>query len=245
MDKVRNILSNNISNELLLLPCNERYPIKDEANILWGIRLLYQLDPQNFIISKNIQGESSFKELIINSSNNDPISRRSPNENDKIFEVTPEIINLERTNLYIALNLLKIYEVYPDKDNDFKKDILESCETIISQFVINNNTENLYFKITHAQCIKSYFVALASDELKKLMQKVIQAGSQISDKSAVYSLCLKIDQLTKQSSVNNGEKPLTTTEKVSLYNNILSIGKTLGDIAEPYVEKLSEYNILT
>ncbi|MCH7574808.1 MAG: hypothetical protein IIA59_06755 [Candidatus Marinimicrobia bacterium] len=138
--------------------------ISDESFVLWGIRLLFEIKGDQFSIGSKFVGTKSFFELTKSLAQRPHDQRRHPQQKDLVLEITPEIRTLERTNLYSALNLIKILSQMKrakknmnTDDQDSIEAVVKSIKTILTEYILDQELpQNLYFICLKYTCLTEY-----------------------------------------------------------------------------------------
>lgn len=128
--------------------------IKDESNILWGLRTLYDNRKDNFSINNKFSGKLGFEKLVTILASRPINSRRFPTFDELRLEVTPEILNLERTNLFVAFNLSFLLHHKYNFSKEFNSNLEVSIKKILDEYIFDQPiNDNLYFKSLRYRCL--------------------------------------------------------------------------------------------
>jgi hypothetical protein len=141
--------------------------VKDESNVLWGLRLLYQLRRtrgENISIGTLCKGAASFHELITTLARRPISKRRVPEEKDLILETTPELRTLERTNLYTAINLIGLLPLLDPERSECVESVKSAVASVFEEYIVPGDTpQNVYFVCLRYKFLTEYLPHLDSD----------------------------------------------------------------------------------
>ncbi len=203
--------------------------IKDEANIFWGLRVLVKELKNDFNLKEqNLNGTTGFERLIT-SLLECPINKRQfPNQNDLILEITPEINTLERTNLYIAINLLEIISLDISWNDNFKKLIGNKVREILDKYILSVPVcENLYFQCLKYRCCINY-IENKENVVEKIKLENTSKVQSISKKNNQHSNITIVDSenvnvIIGDSNITGDSNIINEVEKLEKYISAMSL----------------------
>lgn len=175
LKKLEGILNEYITNDYTLQQSvTYKNNIQDESNIVWGIRLLHDLQKQHFSLGGRFRGNDGFVKLLLHISSRPSDMRIFPKQEDLVLEITPELRTLERTNLYVAFNLIQCLPTLKAKNQE-RQEILAIINSILTECVLNPAISgNLYFLCLKYRCLQDFIKLLPDQPRKSDLSKEVQ-----------------------------------------------------------------------
>lgn len=194
LNRLRSILSGYIDDDCGLRESTTHgSQIKDEANIFWGLRILYQEEGDLFNLENRFRGTRDFENLFLSLLNRLNIfdsphrHRISPKEDDLIFEVTPEIYTVEKTDLYILFNLLELISRKSKFRQNFRAEVGRILNMELERLIVKRPLpDNLYFLSLKYACLTKYmYIPRANSTVHKAPRKPSAISMQVVDRRLV------------------------------------------------------------
>lgn len=204
--------------------------VKDEANIYWALRLISSKFKDGVALCGRHRTPQEIFVSLNSMLSDNPLGRISPSDEDKIFEITPEILSNERTNLYVALNVLILLDSCSDYEH-YKSLVKRDVDNLKHMYVGGFSTNNIYLSCLQSECLdlyqSVYYKETASD-----MEQVMTELSNLPEGNLKEQIIYHLREIKPGVNIEDIRKKLT------LVREIVATTKDIWSVVKPFFELL-------